>query len=191
MKKLLIIISCILLAACSKSISIEEALKDIYFEVSDIEVNVTISSSNNKVDFYYIINDEANYIKTVKTQNEVTVENVIFMKDNNYYLYQNNNTEVTVPLNEADALVFISNIKSDALKLNEYLNVNYDEVMYYEYSEEQIKFSDYRDNIFYDSIIVIKNNKLSELTQVYTKENVIYTVNMQINYDYTIPQIDL
>ncbi|MFI3328983.1 MAG: hypothetical protein R3Y05_00700 [bacterium] len=166
--------------------SLEKIISEIKFDLSEISMQSTITNGDSELIFTYIISEENNYIKTIEEENDEIRTTVLYKSDDTYYLYKKTTTEVVIELNENDGLNMFDALKGDVVNLDDYLDVNYDSIKYYNYDENKITYSNYRGNIFYDNVLLFENGKLIELSQTFTRNNTINTVNLKIINDYKI-----
>lgn len=163
--------------------TLESVISDVMFDTSEITLDVTITNKNEEIKYKYVVSDDNNYIKIVKQYDDITETSIVYQQDNMFYLYVNKETEVTIELQESDAYSLFNNLKKEVYDLESYLELDYDAVKYYYYSKEYVEFSNYRNNVFYDNKIVIENDKLVSLTQVFGVNNVLNTIVVNVNYD--------
>ncbi len=165
--------------------SLESALKDITFDSSEIMIESKLTNKNDVMEFTFIISEENKYIKTIKKINDSTETNIVYYKDDSYYLYQEKEDNVTIKLNDNDGIDMFNKLKLEVIEISELLSIENSNVKYYTYSTELILFSNYRDNIFYDNEITIENKKITNLLQVFTVNNVVNTINIDFIYEFT------
>lgn len=163
--------------------TLESVISDVMFDTSEITLDVTVSNKNEEIKYKYVVSDKNNYIKIVKQYDDITETSIVYQQDNKFYLYVEKETEVIIELQESDAYNLFNNLKKEVYDLESYLELDYDAVKYYYYSKEYVEFSNYRKNVFYDNKVVIENNKLVSLTQVFGVNNVLNTVVVDVNYD--------
>lgn len=163
--------------------TLEKVLSKTSFDTSEAKVELTISNKNEEMNFTYIVSKERNYIKTIKEQDGITTTNVLFQQDSKYYLMQN---DISIELLKNDAENMFNKLHEEVLTLEDYLEINYSVVKYYDYDKELIKFSYYDNSIFFDTSLKINDNKLSSLTQTYAVDNVINTVKLDVSYQFEL-----
>ncbi len=166
--------------------SLESVISNISFDTSKVTLDVTLSNQNETIHYLYVVSDEDNYIKSVKTINQVSETNIVYQEDSQYYLYVDKGTPAIVSLNTNDALAIINNLKTQITTLEDYLDINYSTVKYYKYSKESLIFSNTKDGVFYDNEILISNNMVESLKQTYTIGNLINIVTIDIDYTVSI-----
>lgn len=183
----------LLLIVCSYFIfnwlnpSLKSSLNKLDFEVDNVQLELTYKNKNDVYVSTYVISTEDDYIYCSKLDNDNLVEYTLFKSTDVFYLeYKTVDNSTIVKLNDNDGEQYFDNLLSDAIGLKDYLNINYDNVSNYKYSKDLITFSDYRNNIFFDTTIKVSNKKIYELTQVYTNSNIIHTNTLKIDYDYSI-----
>lgn len=163
--------------------TLEKVLSKTSFDTSEAKVELTISNKNEEMNFTYIVSKERSYIKTIKEQDGITTTNVLFQQDSKYYLMQN---DISIELLKNDAENMFNKLHEEVLTLEDYLEINYSVVKYYDYDKELIKFSYYDNSIFFDTTLKINDNKLSSLTQTYAVDNVINTVKLDVSYQFEL-----
>ncbi len=160
--------------------SLQDVIEGLNINPNEISMEVSIANNESQLNFVFIISEKNNYIKTVKTENNIEETTILYNQNDLYYLYKKDTSEINFQLLENDAKNMFLSLQNDVIYLNDLLEVNYDSIKYYSYNENQVTYSNYRNNIFYDNIIDIKDDKLVEFTQTYTKNNQINTIKVNI-----------
>lgn len=166
--------------------TLESVLEDVSFDTSEVTLDVTLSNKNETINYTYIVSEENTYIKTIKTIENTIETSILYLDNDIYYLYVDKGTPTTIQLETNDGIFMFNNLKLEVQELENYLDINYSNVKYYYYSEELVTFSSFKDNVFYDYEIQIKNNKLFNLTQTFTVNNIINTVEINVDYNVDI-----
>ncbi|MFI3252648.1 MAG: hypothetical protein R3Y60_05880 [bacterium] len=171
--------------------TLESILSNTTFNTSEVTLDVTISNKNTEVNYTYVISEKNDYIKTIKKYDNKEEVSVVYKVDSKYYLYVNKGNPIIIELTDADGLAMLDELKTEVNELELYLDVDYNSVKYYTYSEELITFSSYNDYVFYDYELVIVESQLVSLLQTFTVNNVVNTVEINVidMQDIIIPTI--
>lgn len=171
--------------------TLESILSNTTFNTSEVTLDVTISNKNTEVNYTYVISEKNDYIKTIKKYDNKEEVSVVYKVDSKYYLYVNKGNPIIIELTDADGLAMLDELKTEVNELELYLDVDYNSVKYYTYSEELITFSSYNDYVFYDYELVIVESQLISLLQTFTVNNVVNTVEINVidMQDIIIPTI--
>lgn len=160
--------------------SLEEVIANIDINSAEISMDVTITTDDSITNYVFVVSESNNYISIVKEENNVEETKILYKTNDQYFLYQKTTSEITIELRETDALDMYKSLESQVISLEDYLNVDFGSIKYYNYSETEVTYSNYREGIFYDNKINLLNDELVEFTQIYTKNNKINTVNVKI-----------
>ncbi len=163
--------------------TLESIISKTTFDTSEVTIEVKVSNKNEELNYTFVVSDENNYIKSVKEVNDVIETSIVYKQDDKYFLYVNKDIEETIELKNNDGENFINNLKKDVYDLESYLDINYDTVKYYFYSEELITFSNYTNGVFYDNELEIIDNKLVSMKKVFGVNNIVNTVDINIDYN--------
>ncbi len=166
--------------------SLESVISNVSFDTSEVTLDVSLTNKNDELYYTYVVSESNDYIKSVKKQNSITETSIVYKQNSSYFLYVNKGTPINIELSENDGNNFINNLRTEINSLEDYLDIDFDIVKYYTYSEESITFSVYKESVFYDYEIVIENNKLSYLKQVFTVNNIVNTVEIDVDYNVVI-----
>lgn len=166
--------------------SLQSVIENASFDTSEVTLDVSLKNVNDELSYTYVVSDSNNYIKSVKKQNSITETSIVYNTNNTYYLYVNKGTPTNIELTDTDGANFIKNLKTEVNSLEDYLDINFDIVKSYNYSKELITFSVYKDSVYYDYEIVIEDDKLVNLKQVFTANNSINTVDIAVSYEVNI-----
>lgn len=165
---------------------LESVIANVVFDTSEVTIDVTLSNKNEKVNYIYTISDKNNYIKSVKTIDTVVETNIVYLENSIYYLYVDKGTPNKIELTYDNGVDMFNNLKLEVQKLNDYLDIDYNSIKYYTYTEELISFSSYKNYVFYDYEIGLSDNKLINMKQTFTVNNIINTVSINVDYNTNI-----
>lgn len=199
MKKIILItIMLITLVGCagnSKPV-LNDLLDSIVYDAYESTATFSMISEgeiNNKLIFEYTVSEENNYIKMVKEINDDLETNIIYNKDDVFYLYQNkNDSENTIELTNNTAFELIDQIIEQR---DFYYSISSTDATSYTSNVKDavttVFYAETIEDIYYDIQVSYNtsNMKFVGLSKVFTQNNTMTTIELNISYtlDMTIP----